>query len=98
MGVTVAGTSGQAGPWSFQLNQPTAIAFDPFGYLYIMDYANDRVQKWFPGDSYGVTVVAASSMSNPYRMKFDRLGNIIICDTDNHRVLLFGLTCRKLDN
>ena len=59
-----------------------------------MDYGNDRVQKWYPGASYGVTV-AATTMYNPYRMKFDRLGNIVICDTDYHRVIQFSLTCRK---
>ena len=94
LGVTVAGTTSNSGPWSYQLSSPTAIAFDPFGFLYIMDYGNDRVQRWLPGGNYGTTV-AAATMNNPYRMRFDRLGNIVICDTDYHRVIQFSITCRK---
>ena len=93
--MTIAGTTGSAGSWSYQLSSPTTVAFDPFGYLYIMDYGNDRVQRWLPGGNYGTTVVA-TTMYNPYRMKFDRLGNIVICDTDYHRVIQFSITCRKL--
>lgn len=62
--------------------------------MYILDYSNARVQKWFPGDSYGRTVIAAT-MSNPHGMKTDLGANIVIADTSYHRILLFGLTCRK---
>lgn len=68
---------------------------DPYGYLYIMDYGNKRVQKWYPGATYGTTVVSSTTLNLPYGMKFDRLGNIVISDTYNHRILLFGITCRK---
>ena len=62
--------------------------------MYVLDYTNDRVQKWLPGGSFGVTV-AATSLNNPTGMRFDRLGNIVICDTDSHRVISFGLMCRE---
>ena len=94
IGITVAGSTSDPGVWSYQLNNPTAILMDQYGYLYILDYSNSRVQKWWPGATYGTTVVAAT-MSNPMNMKFDRLGGIVIADTYYHRIISFALTCRE---
>lgn len=93
-GQTVAGTTGDTGPWSYQLSNPTSITIDQFGFLYILDFSNQRVQRWTQGATFGTTIVAAP-MSNPYGMDFDRVGNIYIADTSNQRVLSFSLTCRK---
>ena len=93
-GTTVGGTVGDNGPWSYQLNSPTAILFDSYGFMYILDYGNNRVVKWFPGAAYGVPVVSAS-FYYPCGMQFDRLNNIVIADTYNHRITSFGVTCRK---
>lgn len=68
---------------------------DPYDYIYIMDFGNKRIQKWYPGATYGITVVSASSMYNPYGMKFDRFGNIVVADTDNYRIISFGIICCK---
>ncbi|CAF4902345.1 unnamed protein product, partial [Rotaria sp. Silwood1] len=91
-GVTVAGSTSSAGPWAYQLNNPTSIILDPYGYLYVLDSGNSRVQRWFPGDSYGRTVISAT-MSSPSAIKIDLLGNFVIADTSYHRVLSFGLLC-----
>ena len=91
---TVAGSTSDPGPWAYQLSSPTSITIDPYGFLYIMDTANERIQKWQPGALFGVTVVAAV-MSNPYGMAMDPLGNFFIADTSNERVISFGLLCRK---
>ena len=93
-GTTCAGSSADAGPYAYQFNNPTAITFDQFGYMYILDFSNSRVQRWLPGASYGITV-AAASMSSPNGMNIGPVGNIVVIDTSNHRVLSFGLTCRK---
>lgn len=93
-GITVAGSTSDPGPWSYQFSSPTAIAFDPYGFMYVLDFGNARVQKWSQGASFGSTVIGAA-LSNPTGMRFDRLGNIVICDTNNQRVLFFGLLCRK---
>ncbi|CAF4516191.1 unnamed protein product, partial [Rotaria socialis] len=92
-GTTVAGTTGSAGPWPYQFSSPTSIAFDQYGYMYILDQGNSRVQKWFPGATYGTTVISAS-MSSPYGMRIDRLGNFFIADTSYQRILSFSLLCR----
>jgi hypothetical protein len=63
--------------------------------MYVLDFGNSRVQKWYPGASYGTTVVSAT-MNGPTGMKFDRLGNIVIADTSYDRVISFGISCRKL--
>ena len=94
LGATVAGSTSDPGPYAYQLYNPTAISFDPYGYMYILDYSNARVQRWLPGASYGVTVVSAA-MSAPVGMRIDRLGNIVIADTSYHRVISCALTCRK---
>lgn len=67
---------------------------DQFSFLYILDFSNQRVQRWVQGATFGTTV-AASPMSSPYGMDFDRVGNIYVADTSNQRVISFGLTCRK---
>ncbi len=94
VGLTVAGITGNSGPWSYQFSNPTAITFDPYGYMYVLDTGNSRVQKWYPGGAYGTTIISAS-MSTPYGLQFDNSGNIVIADTYNHRVITFGITCRK---
>ncbi|CAF0947181.1 unnamed protein product [Rotaria sordida] len=91
-GRTVAGTTSDAGPWAYQLSSPTALLLDQYGYLYILDYGNDRVQKWFPGASYGTTVISAS-LNNPCGMQFDRLNNLVIADTASHRIVSFAVFC-----
>ena len=92
-GVTVAGTTSSAGSWAYLLNNPTSITLDPYGYMYIMDTGNNRLQRWWPGAAYGTTVIAGS-FNSPYGLQFDNVGNIIVADTYNYRVLLFGITCR----
>ncbi len=95
MGVTVAGDpSGNAGPYAYQLNNPTTVILDPYGYIYILDNSNTRVQKWYLGSTYGTTVLSAT-LSNPQGMTVDLLGNLVIADTNYQRVLSFHLYCRK---
>lgn len=93
-GTLVAGDTGVAGSWSYQLNSPSSISMDPYGALFILDSGNARVQKWNQGGSFGVTVLG-SAMSNPLGMQLDSGGNLFIADTNNHRILSFALMCRK---
>jgi hypothetical protein len=69
--------------------------FDQYGYMYILDQGNSRIQKWFPGMTYGITVVSAT-MSGPLGMQFDLSNNIIVADTSYQRVIAFDNICRKL--
>ncbi|CAF4758561.1 unnamed protein product, partial [Rotaria sp. Silwood2] len=89
LATTVAGSTGDSGPWSYQFNTPTSIAIDPYGYMYILDSANGRVQKWYPGAPYGITV-ASTTMAAPLAMQFDPVGNLVVSDTGYHRVISFN--------
>lgn len=60
----------------------------------MVDTGNARIQKWFPGDPYGRTIIS-SSLSGPIGMGFDLSQRLFVADTSNHRVLIFGLLCRK---
>ncbi|CAF4969011.1 unnamed protein product [Rotaria sp. Silwood1] len=91
---TVAGVSGVLGVSSSQLHYPTAITFDQYNYMYIMDSGNNRIQRWWPGSTYGVTV-ASASLNNPRGMAFDTSGNLVVADQSYHRVVSFPVTCRK---
>lgn len=96
-GTTVAGSTGDPGPYAYQFSSPTAITFDPFGFMYVLDMSNNRVQRWLPGASYGVTVVAAS-MSSPTGLHVGPTGDLVVIDSSNHRVLSFAISCRKFSN
>ena len=93
-GATVAGQVGVAGSWSYQFSSPTAVTFDQYGNMYVMDSGNNRLQRWWPGSTYGVTV-ASASMSNPRGMRLDSLGNLVVADASNSRVLSFPVVCRE---
>jgi hypothetical protein len=93
-GTTVAGSTSDPGQWSYQFSSPSSITFDQYGYMYVLDTGNSRVQRWLPGAVYGVTV-ASATMSSPLGLTIDRLGNMVVVDTSYHRILSFGLMCRK---
>lgn len=63
--------------------------------MYVLDSGNSRVQKWFPGSTYGQSVVSAT-MSNPSGLHLDLSANLVIADRSYHRIISFGLVCRML--
>ena len=83
-----------AGSWSYQLYNPSALTFDQYGNMFVMDSNNGRIQMWSPSSTYGVTV-ASGAMSNPRGMAFDSLGNLVVADLSNHRIVSFPVSCRK---
>ena len=93
-GVTVAGTTGTSGVWSYLLNGPTAIILDATGFMCILDAGNARIMRWWPGASFG-TILLATSFSGPVGLQLDRGNNLVVADTGNHRIVSFGLLCRK---
>ncbi len=93
-GLTIAGSTSDPGSWSYQLSSPIAVTMDPYGFIYVLDYGNNRIQKWWPGGTYGFTVVQ-SSMNAPVGLKFDRSSNLVVADSSNHRITYYALTCRK---
>ena len=100
---TIAGTgangfSGDAGlATAASLSDPSAVALDASGNLYIADFGNNRIRKvdtkgiistiagsgvrGFSGDSGFATL---ASLNSPTSMALDALGNLYIVDRANH--------------
>src|ERR1035437_10331608 len=95
----VAGFSGEGGPaTSASLSNPWGLALDSVGNLYIADKGNNRVRKVSGGT---ITTVAgngvagfsgeggpatSASLSNPWGLAIDSVGNLYIADQGNHRI------------
>jgi streptogramin lyase len=73
---------------SSKLNNPSAVAVDGSGNVYIADTGNNRILKetWSAG-SYIQSTIPTSSLNSPGGVAVDGAGNIYIADTDNQRVL-----------
>jgi hypothetical protein len=90
---TVAGGNG-TGPGPNQLESGLlGLAIDTAGAIYVSDTGNNRVQKWVPGASEGVTVAGgngagsrADQLWSPRGIAVDSAGNVYVADKDNSRV------------
>jgi uncharacterized protein (TIGR03437 family) len=92
-----AGYTGDKGPaTSAELNDPTAVALDPSGNLYIADSANNVVRMVTPsgtittfagdntvGYSGDMALATGAQLSNPVGVIADTVGNVYIADSGN---------------
>ncbi len=83
-----------------ELNQPSGVALDGAGNLYIADFGNDRVREVSAATGLITTVagvgiggyngdnIAATSaeLANPSAIALDSAGNLYIADTYNYRI------------
>ena len=96
----IEGFSGDGGAaTSATLNTPIGVAVDRAGNLYITDAFNNRIRKVnalavittvagngdarFSGDHAAAT---SASLSAPFGVAVDKVGNLYIADTSNHRI------------
>ena len=92
--ITVAGSSeGADGTDASHLRVPNGMTLDAAGNMYIADSANNRIQKWAPNATVGVTVAGGSvygdamnQLGNPQDVAVDSDGNIYIADMPNNRI------------
>ena len=94
-GYTVVAGGNGAGSDANQLYAPHSMDIDPTdGTLYIADTYNDRIQKWAPGATEGITVAGGDGsgpteyqLSQPYDVHLDFTGKFYISDGGNNRIV-----------
>lgn len=83
-GTGAAGNSGDGGPaTAAQLSQPSGVALDAAGNLYIADTANNRIRKV---DTNGIIATIAASLASPKGIAVSRSNELYIADTSNNRI------------
>ena len=92
-GVTVAGDpNGTSNTDAAHLWAPRSVWAANNGTVYVADRFNNRVQKWMPGATAGITVAGgtggagASQLQDPAGVFVDAAGNIYVSDLGNERV------------
>lgn len=91
----VVGSTGAAGSTSTLLSSPYDIAFDGYGFMYVADFNNHRIQRYRQGSNAGTTVAGfslgsgggRSELYNPSSIYVDQSLNMYILDTYNYRVM-----------
>lgn len=92
--VTVAGAAdGTTGTAANLLSAPDRLYVDAYGNVYVPDLGNNRIQKWAPGATSGVTVAggngtgaAANQFNRPVSVFVDQQGDLYVADQSNNRV------------
>jgi hypothetical protein len=98
-------TTGNLGTTATSLNQPSAVAFDSVGNLYVADTFNSRVLYYPAGSTTATRVygqggsfssndanhggVSANSLYYPFAVALDSVGNLYVADFYNNRVLYY---------
>jgi len=90
------GKWGSAGNGNGQFDNPSEIAVDGTGNVYVVDTNNHRVQK-FRGDgtfllTWGALGTGNGQFQFPRGIAVDPAGNVLVADTDNDRVQRFTAT------
>lgn len=83
-------------------NNPSSVAVDPTGNVYVLDKSNGMIQRMAPATGSLAVVVGSpmahsgfsgdhglatsAQLNHPSSMAFDLSGNLFIADTGNHRV------------
>ena len=90
--VRVAGVTNSPGSAPSRLNEPFGIFVDTNFTLFVADSMNNRIQRFYSGQTNGVTVAGISSSSpysllSPSGIVLDADGYLFIVDTGNHRIV-----------
>ena len=90
---TVVGENGQ-GSNADQFSHPSGVVFDNSGNLYVADRHNNRIQKFAPGASEGVSFI--SGLNQPIAVSIDVNGNIYVLEQRAHQVTKWSSDGRLL--
>ena len=84
----VAGGNG-SGNTLDKLSNPRGVAVDSSGNVYVADKDNQRIMKWVPGATEGISIITGIYA---YGIHVDGSGNIYVSDHNRHRVLKYTLS------
>jgi streptogramin lyase len=91
--VTQWGSEGSA---PGQFNQPSAVAVDAAGNVYVADTENNRIQKFGPAGAFvtawGTPGTAEGQFSDPRGLAVDPAGRVYVADRGNNRIQRFSAT------
>lgn len=83
-------TTATSGSALSEFNTPTYLIFDKAGNLWVSDSGNDRVLKFVPPFTTGMSAtVSITGFSRPLGLAFDGMGNLLVADNSNNRILGF---------
>jgi len=100
-GIIVAGGNGEGNKLN-QLNYPIYIFIDREETVYVSDFSNNRVMKWYKGASEGIVVAGGQGPGNslkqlncPYGLLVNEVGDIYVADYYNHRIMCWSLGSKE---
>ena len=92
-GAASSGSSFYGSAGSNHFNEPAGIFVDTLDNLYVADQFNQRVQKWAPGATEGITVAGTEEMGarpnafvEPRGISVSADGFVYVADSKNHRI------------
>ena len=95
-GTIVAGGNGRGNKLN-QLNWPTYIFIDGEETVYISDFWNNRVMKWYKGANEGIIVAGGQGQGNslnqlngPMGLVVNEVGDIYVADQSNNRIMCWS--------
>ena len=81
-----------------QLSDPHGVVVDQFGQIYVADWGNDRVVRWFEGCKEGTVIAGgngkgrkANQLNGPINLSLDSQGNIYVADYNKDRIEKFEI-------
>ncbi len=84
---------GSFGTANGQFRTPASVACDGLGNVFVMDQANNRVQKFTTGGAFVAKWGTLGSANGQFRfasgIACDAAGNVYVADTQNHRIQKF---------
>jgi len=95
-GIIVAGGNGQGNKLN-QLNYPSYIFIDREETVYVSDWQNNRVMKWYKDANEGIIVAGGQGQGNslnqlngPQGLLVNEIGDVYVADSGNHRIMCWS--------
>jgi streptogramin lyase len=106
-----AGSKGDGGPaLDAAIDNPFGVVRGPDGAVWFADYSAHSVRRidadgriatiignGLPGSTAATPTDRTSSLRHPHEIRFDRSGNLLVADTENHRIQRYDPRTRRLD-